>query len=166
MRKSRTVLEKERLAKKQQGEGQELLDAITQADEEKAADVVISINKEAEIKAAEDELAKKEEIEKSLRFSRKEYIFKLAQTLNILAENMDIPKDYYYRVNFNETKLNLMIHHRDGRKFGRGIIPVGDPKIDFHAIGVLVTQAENTIDYIEQRGAFRKDGIILPPGVK
>ena len=166
MRKSRTVLEKERLAKKQQGEGQELLDAITQPDEEKAADVVISLNKEAEAKAAGDEFAKKEELKKSLRFTHKEYVFKLAQTLNMLAEHMDIPKDYYYRINFSETKLNLMIHHRDGRKFGRGIIPVGDPTLDFHAIGILVTQAENTVDYIEQRGAFRKDGIILPKGVK
>lgn len=162
MKKSRTVLDQERLSKKQQFEGKELLDTITQEDEAKAADVIIALNKDAEKAAKEDEERKKEELEKSLRFTHKEYVAKLGNTLYMLAQNMDVPANYYYRVNFNETKVNLMIHHRDGRKFGRGIKPCGDPKVDFHAIGVLVTQAENTIDYMEERGAFRKDGLIIP----
>jgi hypothetical protein len=162
MKKSRTVLEQERLFKKQQGEGQELLDEMTQPDEAKAADIIISKNKEAEKSAKEDEDRKVEELEKSLKWTHKEYVAKLGNTLYLLAQNMDVPPGYYYRVNFNDTKINLMIHHVSGKKFGRGIKPCGNPEIDFHAIGVLVTQAENTIDYMEERGAFRKDGLIVP----
>jgi len=165
-KKSRTKLEQERLFKKQQGEGQELLDEMTQSDEAKAAEVVISKNKEAELATAEDEFIKKEELEKSLKWTRREYIWKLGETMNDMAQYMDLPKGWTYRINCGSEKLNIMITSPDGKKFGRGIVPVGSTTYDFHAIGILITQAENTVDQILERGAFRKDGIILPPGHK
>jgi len=165
-KKSRIKLDEERIFKKQQGEGQEYLDVITQSDEQKAADAIIETQKEVEKQTLEDEFLKKEELKKKLRFTNPEYVKGLAETMNDMAQYIDLPKGYYYKVNFNEEKLNLKIHSPDGKVFGRGIVPVGDPNYDFHAIGILVTQAENTVDMIEERGAFRKDGLILPKGVK
>lgn len=165
-KKSRIKIDEERIFKKQQGEGQEYLDTITQESEEKAADAIIETQKEVEKQTLEDEFLKKEALKKKLRFTTPEYVHGLAETLNDMCQYMDLPNGYYYKVNFNGEKLNLMVHCPDGKKFGRGIKPVGDPNYDFHAIGILVTQAENTVDMIEERGAFRKDGIILPKGVK
>lgn len=165
MKKSRTALEEQKFREKQQHEGKEILDLITQDDEAKAADVIIELNKGAEKATEEDEIMKKLELERSQRWSHKEYVHKLAELMNSLAQQIDLPAGYYYRVNFNENKLNLIIHHGK-ESFGRGIIPTEDIKYDFHAIGVLVTQAENTIDFMENRGAFRKDGIWTPPKTK
>jgi len=165
-KKSRIKIDEERIFKKQQGEGQEYLDVITQSDEQKAADAIIETQKEVEKQTLVDEFLKKEALKGKLRFTRPEYVHGLAETLNDMAQYMDLPKGYYYKINFNEEKLNLMIHSPNGKTFGRGIKPIGDPNYDFHAIGILVTQAENTIDSIEERGAFRKDGIILPKGFK
>ena len=163
--KVRTKLDQERQNKVTQGEGKEYLDEITQDDEAKAADIIIATQKVAEEKTKEDEVLKKLALEQSQRYSHKEYVHKLAELLNSLAQQIDLPAGYYYRVNFNETKVNLIIHHGKD-SFGRGIVPTEDIKYDFHAIGVLATQAENTIDYMEERGAYRKDGLILPPGMK
>jgi len=166
MTRARTKLDQERLLKKQTGEIIEYLDEAGQDDEEKAAKVVIEVEKQKEKEQLEDEAKKREAVESALRFTRKEYVYKLAETLNYLAKGMDMPKGYYYRVGFNETKLNLIIHCLNGKKFGRGINPCGDTKYDINALAVLVSQCENTIDMVEQRGNFRKDGIILPNGVK
>lgn len=162
MTKVRTQLDKERLFKKQQAEGKELLDEMTQANEEKAAKVIMEKEKEAEKATQEDEFKKIEELEKSRKWTRKEYIWKLGETMNELAKHMDLPNDWYYRINCGEEKLNLIIHSPDGKSFGRGIVPTGATTYDFHAIGVLVMQAENTVDKVLQRGAYRPDGIILP----
>lgn len=166
MKKSRIVLDQERLLKKQQGEGRELLDEMTQADEAKAADIIIKKGNEAEKKTLEDEFLKKEELKKATERTDEEYVKSLATTLNDMAQYIDLPKGYRYWISFNKEKLNLKIFSPDGKSFGRGIKPVHIPDYDFHAIGILITQAENTIDSIEERGAFRKDGLILPKGTK
>lgn len=162
MTKVRTKLDKERLAKKQQAEGEEYLDTITQPDEAKAADAIIETQKAAEHETNEDKIRKIEELEKSRRFTKKEYIHKLAVVTNELAKRMDLPTGYTYWINFGETKLNLIVTSPDGKKFGRGIVPTGITEYDFHAVGILCTQCENTVDKLEERGAYRKDRIILP----
>lgn len=162
MSKVRTQLDKEKAFNKLQGEGGEYLDAITQEDEAKAADIIMEKGKEAEKATAEDQAKKIEELNLSIRFSRREYIFKMAQIGNEMAKHIDWPKDYVYRINFNEEKLNIMIFTPDGRRFAHGIKPCGDTDIDFHALGVLLTQAENTVDKLMERGAFNKAGIIIP----
>jgi hypothetical protein len=77
-----------------------------------------------------------------------------------MASYIDWPKGYHYRINFNEEKLNVIIMDRQGRTYGRGIKPCGNCEYDFHAMGVLLTQCENTIDQIEERGAYKKDIIV------
>jgi hypothetical protein len=160
--KVRTKLDSERLRKKQQGEGQEYLDTITQPDEQKAADAIIETQKVAEKETNEDKIRKIEELEKSRQRKKADYILKLASTTNEMFKHVDLPMGYTYWIGFNKEKMNITITSPDGRKFGRGIKPCGITEYDFHAIGVLLTQCENTIDQIEERGAFRKDGIILP----
>lgn len=163
--KVRTQLDKERLRKKQQGEGQEFLDQITETGESgeiKAAQIITEKNKEAEKATNEDKIRKVEELEKSRQRTKAEYIQKLASTTNEMFKHVDLPMGYTYWIGFNKEKMNITITSPDGKKFGRGIKPCGVPMYDFHAIGVLLTQCENTIDKIEERGAFRKDGIILP----
>lgn len=159
--KVRTKLDEERQFVETQGAGQEYLDAVSQPDEAKAADVIIESQKKAEEATKVDELEKKEALEISLRFTKPEYIYKLAQIMNEMAQHIDLPTGFIYKINFNEEKLNIMIKDKTGHIFGRGIKPCGDSDLDFHAIGVLLTQAENTIDQIEERGAFNKAGIIV-----
>jgi len=161
MTKARLKIDQERLEKKQQGEAKEYLDTITQADEAKAADAIIETQHIAEKEANEDKARKIEALEKSRQWTRAEYVHRLAETLNEMAKHMDLPAGYTYWVGFNDKKLNLIITAPSGKKFGRGIIPTGSTTYDFHAIGVLVTQAENTIDYIEERGQYNKSGIIV-----
>jgi len=163
--KVRTKLDEERLKKKQQGEGEEFLDQITEtgeAGEIKAAQIITEKGKEAEKATNEDKIKKVEELEKARQRTKAEYIRKLAETTNVMFKHVDLPLGYTYFIGFNKEKLKITITSPDGKTFGRGIIPVGIPMYDFHAIGVLLTQCENTVDKIEERGAFRKDGIILP----
>lgn len=166
MKKPRTKLDQERLLKHQTGEINEYLDEVGQENEEKAAKAVIEVEKQKAKEQEEDEAKKREVIESALRFTRKEYVHKLAETLNYLAKGMDMPKGYRYWIGFDDTKLNLIIYCRNGKKFGRGIKPCGDTKYDINALAVLISQCENTIDKVEKRGNYREDGIILPNGVK
>jgi len=164
MTKVRTQLDKERQFKNLQGAGEEYLDQITEGGEEgeiKAASIITEKGKEAEKATEEDKARKIEALEKSRQRTKAEYVKRLAETLNMLCQHMDLPTNYTYWIGFNKEKLNLTITTPDNRKFGRGIIPTGMTTYDFHAIGILVTQAENTVDQIEERGAYRKDGLIL-----
>jgi type IV secretory pathway VirB4 component len=161
-KRSRTKLDQEKFIKQQQAEGEYYLDQITQSDEAKAADIIIEKGKEAEKASKEDEARKIEELEVSRRYRKLDYVRKLATMTNELFQHVDLPKGYIYRINFNEEKLNIIIATPDGKRFGRGIKPTGATTYDFHAIGVLVMQSENTIDKLEKRGNYREDGIILP----
>lgn len=161
-KKSRTQLEQEVFEKHQQGEAKEFLDVITQENEEKAADAIIEVETEAEKNALEDKMEKVEALEIARKFTRAEYIRKLAEMIIPMFKYVDIPAGWTYRVNHGNTKLNIVITTKEGKSFGRGIIPCGEAEYDFHAIGILLTQCENTIDMILERGAYRNDGLILP----
>jgi hypothetical protein len=162
MRKARTRLEEEKFIKKEQAQAEEVLDYITQEDEAKAADAIIELNQEAEKKAKEDEIKKVEALERSRQWTKAEYIKRLAETLNQLCVHMDLPPAWYYWIGFNKEKLYLSVTDPSGKKFARGIIPTGATTYDFHALGVLVTQAENTVDKLEKRGAYSESKIIIP----
>lgn len=148
--------------KRNLGEAQDTLDTITQDDEVAAARAMIELGTASEKKTQEDKELKIEELERIRGFTKKEYNQKLANMIFEMAKMIDWPYKYTYYVGFDKEKLNIIITAPDGKKFGRGIRPIGIPKYDFHAIGVLLTQCENTIDYIMERGAFRKDGLIIP----
>ena len=159
MTKVRTQLDKERQFKNLQGAGEEYLDQITEGGEEgeiKAASIITEKGKEAEKATAEDEARKIEALEKARQHTKAEYVKRLAETMNILASHMDLPVGWHYWINYGKEKLNLTITNPEGTMFGRGIKVTGMTAYDFHAIGVLVTQAENTVDKIETRGAFKK----------
>jgi len=167
MTKVRTQLDKERLAKIQQGEGQAVLDEMTQADEAKAADFIIGKEKEAEKVTLLDKFEKEESLRKKRELrGHKEYIHLLAKDAFEMARHIDLPVGWTYYIGFNEKKIAVTITSSDGKKYGRGIEPCGNQVYDLHAVGVLLTQAENTVDQVLERGAYRKDGIILPNGAK
>ena len=148
--------------KKNIGEAKNTLDTITQDDEAAAAKAIIELGNESEKKTQEDKELKLEELEYVKHFTKKEYNQKLAMMMFEMAKMIDWPYKYIYNIGFNKEKLNIIITAPDGKQFGRGIRPIGIPKYDFHAVGVLLTQCENTIDYIMERGQYRKDGLILP----
>jgi len=159
----RTKLDKEAFLKRQQAEGQEFLDEITQPDEEKAAKLIISKNKEAEKETLLDKFKKEEALKKKKEMRGHEaYIKLLATDAFEMGKHIDLPLGYSYWIGYDERRLSVTITSPNGKKFGRGINVCGNQVYDLHAVGVLLTQAENTIDKIEERGAFRKDGIILP----
>lgn len=159
-KKPKIKIEQEKEDKIVQAEASELLDQITQEDESKAAPIIIEKQKEAEKAALEDKMLKEADLQAS-RITRKEYLKRLADTAFEMAKYIDWPVGYTYFIGFNEEKLKVVINVPDGRKFAKGIKACGVPSYDLNAIGILLTQCENTIDYIMNRGSFRKDGIIL-----
>lgn len=163
--KIRTQLDEEKHLKKLQAEGEEYLEQITQEGETgeiKAASIITEKGKEAEKATAEDKARKIEQLEKTRQWTKKEYIWKLGEMANEMAKHIDLPQGWKYWINCGKDRLNVTITTPDGKTFGRGIIPTGTTTYDFHAIGILLTQAENTIDQILERGAFKKSDIILP----
>jgi|GEM_PF-6449338 uncharacterized protein (DUF4415 family) len=149
------------LTDKQQSEAQEVLDTITQEDEAKAADAIIELNKTSDKDNEEDQNRKLEELQES-RDIKKNYVYKLGEAMDVIAKFMDLPEGWYYRINCGDTKLNIIVTSPTGVRFGRGIIPTGVVQYDFHAIGVLVMQCENTVDKYLKRGMFKEDSIIVP----
>lgn len=161
-KKAKTVLDTERDAVNEQGEALEFLDAITSDDEASAAKLLLERQAEADKATVEDQIDKIEELERARKFKKKEYAIKLATMMNQMLKHADFPTGYTHWVGFNEEKVNIIITDKDGGRFGRGIIITGMPKYDLHAIGILITQCENTIDKLLSRGNYREDGIVLP----
>ena len=164
--KSKTKLDRERDLVKQEGEINEYLDATGQEDDEKAAKWVIETEKQKEKESQEEQIKKVEELERTRKWTKKEYIFKLAEMANEMAKSLDLPKGYIYRINYGDEKLNVMLKTPTGKFFGRGIKPCGITTYDYQAIETILLQCENTVDKIEKRGQYRQDGIILPNGGK
>lgn len=162
MTKGLTKLDRERLLKTQTGEINEYLEEAGQEDEEKAAKVVIEVEKKREKESAEDELKKFEEVEKERKKQKKDYVQKLAQMADEMARFLRFPSGYIYRVNYNEEKLNIKIKSPDGKIYAKGIKPCGIAFYDFKAVETLVTQCENTIDSLEKEKNTTKSGIIIP----
>jgi hypothetical protein len=154
--KVRTKLDEERLKKKQESDAKNYLDAVTVEDEEKGAKAIIEAQSQADKQAEEDRLAKLESLKISRRYSKVEYIAKLAFIGEEMARYIDWPKGFIWKINHNEEKLNVLFRDPKGQIYGRGIKPCGDCKYDFHALGVLMTQCENTVDQIMERGAYKK----------
>jgi uncharacterized protein (DUF4415 family) len=151
----------QKLTSKQEGQAQEVLDTITQENEAKAADAIIELNKKADVDNEEDQNRKLEALEES-RDIKKNYVWKLGEAMDVIAKFMDLPEGWHYRINCGDTKLNIIVTSPKGVKFGRGIIPTGVVQYDFHAIGILVMQCENTVDKFLKRGQYKEDSIIIP----
>jgi len=166
VQKARTKLDQERNLVQQKGEILEYLDAVGQDDEEKAAKCVIEVENQKAKEVKEEECKKIEALETARKFKRKDYVHKLAEMMYKMAQFVDIPKNYIYRINFSEDKLNIIVKSPSGKLFGRGIKPNGEIKYDYQAIETLLMQCENTIDKLEKRGQYREDGLILPNGIK
>jgi len=158
--RSLTKLEKEKLIKKQEAEEEEYLDEITQEDEAKAAKTVIWNQQKLEKEEKQEKDEKLDKLQHARRW-KKDYVYKLALFTCELIKQIDFPRGYVYRVGYSNEKMNIIITAPNKKRFGRGIKPVGIPRYDFHAIGILLTQCENTIDKLENRGVYHK-GIILP----
>jgi hypothetical protein len=164
--KSKLKIDVERDLVKQEGEINEYLDATGQEDDAKAAKWVIETEKQKEKELQKEQIKKVEELERTRKWTKKEYIFKLAEMANEMAKSLDLPKGYIYRINFNDEKLNVILKTPTGKFFGRGIKPCGITTYDYQAIETILLQCENTVDKLEARGQYRKDGIIVPEGVK
>jgi hypothetical protein len=166
-RKSRTVIEKERLVKKQKAVGEEYLDEVAQENEEKAANQVIKFQKEVD----ENEKLKKDETTHILNkskhgISKDSYTYKIVKELYKMARRIDWPIGYDWRVRMmEENKIDLCFISKNGQGFGKGIKLTFVSKYDLHACAVLATQCENTVDKLEGNLAWqRKTSKLNVPG--
>lgn len=134
---------------KTEGAVNEYLDAVGQESEEKASKWVIE---------AQDEVVKQEQKEKDDRLqqlhdARKRklsYTQAASKMMYERAKLIDWPKGYKWRVGVSgDDKINLTFVDRRGRGYGRGVRLTGVDYLDLNALHVLATQAENTVDQIE-----------------
>jgi len=160
--KSRTKLDQERLRKKQEGEAQDYLDAVSQSDEAKAADAIIEKGKEADKAEKEVQLKQFEEAQASVKRKKAEYLQYLGKLCYQLCQTIDWPKGYIWKLDIQEDKMALYFKDSKGRGYGRGIKPVGIPEFDLNAVNLLAWYAENTVDKLVHAPKVTDSGIILP----
>ena len=159
MKKSLIKLDQERLKQKQDSEGKNYLDAVSQKDEAKAADAVIEAQKKVDIATAQDKQDKLDSLKISRRYSKREYIHNIALVGEKMGESIDWPKGWEWIVEGDDTKLQAIFRDNKGKFYGHGFIPCGDSEVDLHAIGVLMTQCENTVDELTNTEAIVKKAV-------
>lgn len=155
--KPRTKLETEQLLNQQTAEANNYLEAVGAEDEDKGAKWTIEAQQTVEKKEKIEDAKAQATLEKSKR-SKKDYLVQAAIKLVELADTIDWPQGYRYRVGYeNEDKLNLMFEDKKGNVYARGIKLTGSVLYDVNALHIIVTQAENTVDQLEGRLASQVD---------
>lgn len=154
---SRTRLETEKLLKKQTAAAEDYLEAVGTDDEDKGARWTIEAQKAVEEKEKIEDAKAQDDLEKSRR-SKKDYLVQAATKLVELAETIDWPRGYRYRVGYeDDNKLSLMFQDKKNNIYARGIQLTGSVLYDVNALHIIITQAENTVDQLEGRLASQLD---------
>jgi len=170
-RRSRTRLEEEKLRQKKKAMAEEYLNLVGQENEEKGAKWTIEFQSQAEKQEKEAEEIAKDKLKQSRRGKKEGYVFQLAKELYRRAMFVDWPKGYKWRVRYSDHKIALIFRHPSGRWYGKGIKPTSIPMFDLYAVQQLVTQCENTVDFLEGKLAWQKEkkhfgsGFYLPNGL-
>lgn len=152
--KSAGVISKE---DKDLAKADDILEAMTQESEEKGADAVIEVQKEAEDREAVEKAMISEVMGKKSHGNTSVYMTALATIAEGRLKYVDWPKGYSFKVGLDGRKVSLIFTDKYGRKFGKGFVACGEHEYDLNAINVLSTQLENTVDYIEGRLAWQTD---------
>lgn len=165
-KKPKSKLEEEKLRKKQEGVAKEYFELVGGENEEKGAKATIEFQSKAEKENKELEAISKDILKKSRHGKKKRYIIQLAKQLYKYLLTIDWPTGYRWRVHYDDDRLAVIFSDRQGRKYGQGIKPTGITKYDWHAIGVLATRCENSVDKLQHRMAWQKEqnGFWMPDG--
>jgi len=141
-----TNLDKERNKQIEMGEMNEILDAVGQDDEKKAAKAVIELNQELEKKNK----AKEERLQEYLQDKSKHLTYNmiLRNLLDALCSEVDLPDGFDYRVQEDEKGVALIIKTPVGY-FAKGFKPIQDGKYDLNAVKTIRDNLENTIDRVK-----------------
>jgi len=157
-KKPHTVLEEEELKKKQKGEAQDYLTAVGSESEDTGAKWTIEAQKEVDKEEELEDQKAQDDLEKSKHRSKKDYLIQASLKLAELADTIDWPKGYRYRLGYDGLdKISLMFHDKNNNVYARGIKLTGTVFYDVNALHILVTQAENTVDQLEGQLASQKD---------
>lgn len=158
MPRSTLRLEKERNSKKKAEELAEIIDVTGQDNENKGIKAVQEIEKENfknEQKLVADSLER-------LTGSRRTVLSYKEMLISQFIHQMlgyDLPPGFNWVVESTSKGIALFIRTPDGRKYGRGIKVVGEPKYDYNAMMRLIIQA---FDFIEDKAEKKtKGGIVL-----
>ena len=152
-----TVLEREREIKKLRGETEELIDAMGQESEEKAAPIVKEyvdeINEEQALQQGMDVEQLKHLSNNKLHYQRY-----LIRVLNRFLVDESIPKSYKLYVESNDEGIVLGI---EGTSLVSAFKAIGVPKYDIAACKTLAIRMGNTIAHME---GYRREkgGVFLP----
>lgn len=146
------------------GAAEEILNEMGHEDEERASKAVIEKQTEAVEEEKKEHANALDWLEKQNK-QKKRYQEGMMKLLYARAQKIDWPKGYHWRVGKkDDDKINLTFKHPSGRGFGKGIKLTGEEVYDLHALHIIATQCENTVDGLEGNLAWQKtdSGIILP----
>lgn len=153
-------------SKKDIDKAQAILDEIGQEDEGKAAKSVIHLQDEVVEQEKQSAADVMDWLEKQNK-QKKQYQEGMAKLLYARAQNIDWPPDYKWRVGKkDDDKINLTFK-KGNKGYGKGIKLTGEEKYDLHAMHIIATQCENTVDGLEGNLAWQQteSGVVTPGGV-
>lgn len=153
-----TQLEKERELKKLRGETDELIDAMGQSDEKKAAPIVQQYVKEQQEKTEEQQRLDLEQLQ---LFTKNKIAYQrhLLLILERFIKEEAIPKKYTIWAESNDEGIAVGIQ---GTTLHRAIKCSGIPFYDANACKIIAVQIGNTVAKLDGYIPRSKGGIALP----
>lgn len=78
--------------------------------------------------------------------------------------DLDIPPGYTTRAEFSGKGVVVRLTDYQGKNYNRAFRPAGEPEIDFKAVVGLLTDVQNSVDYLEyeRKENLKTMGLILP----
>lgn len=165
--KKLTKLEQSRESKKRAGEINETLETIGQDSTSKALPALQEkLNHEQKVK--DEKIADNLNLlETKTKFSKKNpkndpYRLSLCELIIARIKEEKWPKDYHFKTLPTDEGVVLLLMTPWKKIFGHGFKPTHLPQYDLNAVEVLVMQAENRVDKLEEARNTTPGGIILP----
>jgi hypothetical protein len=148
MPKGKTVIQAEKDSKRQAGELDEYLGAVGQVDEVKAAKWVKEEGKEIEKEVQQEQNTAKEVLEKSNKYTIRDYWRTLADSLTQMALREEFP--WQWHVKITDKGIATFIMSPDKHLFVRAFKPCHDPKYDLNAMYKVLESAWAVINKKEE----------------
>lgn len=152
-----TALDREREVKRLRGEAEELIDAMGQDSEKKAAPIVQQYVKEQE---QQEDLQRDIDIDLLKKKSNNKLLYQrsLLVILERFVKEERIPRKYTVYAESDDVGIVLGIEHTE---YVRAFKVCGIPLYDIHACKILAIQLGNTVAKLEGYFAKTESGIIV-----
>lgn len=143
----------------------EKLEAIGQESEKEGIKYTQQFMKEWDQKQEGRGREKKGQLERMKRFSKPEYYRLVAGMIQEELSDLDIPVGYRTWAEMSGDGVIAKMTDLKGKTYYKAFKPDGSPEVDFKAVVGILTDIQNSIDYLEYERAenLKKLGLILPP---